>query len=564
MILELTAIAVIGLDYLYHRVFDKKSSPKREPPTLQLPTTEEGAAVPLVFGRVRVRSPVLAWAGSIQFTDVYIEQDGDDAWHWTDEPMKDVPVGADVPNTPSHRVYGIDMLFVAGIPMGAPTHGNSLGGPKLHKVWWGDIELPGAGTLPLFDGSTTFYGANVSRATQFGGPGKGGGLRGAYYWHGGWTDQDFNSPASRIGDQMTAAVSDASLVPGLAKQMCVSFVRMVEDGADPYIDQTYPDVGGSAEAVPYPSQGFVVGEQNSVDAVSFEVSSYGDAVSGVSQHIFSMSAPGVDFGGDADPAEVIYELLTGRFGKLAVSPSLIDTASFLAVSSTLKQEGHGFSRCWDARMQAREMIDEVLEQIDGMLFESPKTGKYKLRLIRPDHDYASLPHITRHNCKAIQNLAISGSANAVNKVRLVYTSREKDYNEESAIAQDMGNVFVQGEEREAVLHYPGITRAELASAVATRELAWRSHSIIKCRALVWREFLDLEPGDAVKVTWSKPDISGLVFRIAGPPYHGTLRDNCIALDLISDNNYQFRSLPPQPPLPHPDIGSGIVLGLGMR
>lgn len=214
-------------------------------------------------------------------------------------------------------------------------------------------------------------------------------------------------------------------------------------------------------------------------------------------------------------------------------------------------------------MPAREMIREVLKQIDGVIFEDTTTGKYKLKLIRSDYSLPDLLHITRRNCRELQNLSIGGPTGAANMVRVVYRNRERGYVDDSAIAQDTANAAGQdGEVREQVLHYPGITHAVLASSVALRELGWLSHDIIKCRALVNREFIDLDPGDAVRLSWTKPDISGIVFRVAGPPHHGKLTDNTIALDLISDPNYQYRSMPPRPPLPHPDIGNGIKPGLG--
>ncbi len=78
---------------------------------------------------------------------------------------------------------------------------------------------------------------------------------------------------------------------------------------------------------------------------------------------------------------------------------------------------------------------------------------------------------------------------------------------------------------------------------------------MKFRALVDRSFVRVNPGDAIKVTWSGPDIAGLVFRVVAPPDRGTLENGTIALDLVQDAAYTYRQIAPLPPgLEHPDVG----------
>jgi hypothetical protein len=520
MLIELgVAGTLYALSYVYHRYIEHTPKPPRDAmPPLQAPTTEAGAAIPLVFGRCRVRQPILAWRGHI-YSDT----------------------GSGPSTYPVHTQYATDMLFVAGIGMGnGATRGSSLSGNKLHNVWWGDRKLEAPAELPIFD-STMRFGQMVTRLDENGVIA----LRGAYYWHGGWTDQSLTSPASRIGDVYGAWKGDSTLVPGLAKQMLVSFTKLPEDSLDPYFDQTVPDVGGSFGAQPNPDNGFVVGQSPSVSTVSFEVSSYGDIVSGVSGHIFSMTNPATDFGGDADPAEVIYDILTGTYGKLGLPTSVIDLVSFKAASQTLKSEGNGYSRCFDSIREAGEYLEEVLEHIDGVIRLNQKTRLIELKLIRPDFSPTSIPTITRKNCSALKQGAMSGWSNIVNKVRVVFPNRELDYEDDSEAAQNPGNVD-GGQVSEEVIHYPGCTRAALAQDLAARELAWRSKPLMKMTAHVDRSFLRVQVGDPVRVNWTKPSISNVVFRVASVN-HGTLEDGEIILGLVQDVNYVWRNSTPQAP-----------------
>lgn len=536
------SVGFLALKWVYHRWIDQPDR-RRKPPgqEIQVPRTDDGAPIPLVFGRCRVRAPVLAWASDPYDADVYVLTSSNQPPLWTTAAL------ASAEARPSHRAYALDMLFIAGIPMGSGVaRGNSLAGPKLHNVWWGDYKLPTPGQLPYFS-SSLFYGQSVSRLDKFGGIGRGGGLRGSYHWFGGWTDQSFTNPASQVGDRLITwgANSFGNGVPGLANMMCVSFTTMPKDSANPYFNTTRPDPGApsSFEAQPLPANGFIFGESPSVDSVSFEVSSYGDRLDDVTgKHIFTMQNETLDFGGDADPVEVIYALLVDKLGKLGHDPSRIDVVSFAKASQTLKSEGHGYSRVIEDASEADGIIQDVLLQIDGVLDENPTTGKIEIRLIRSDFNPATIPVIDRSNCDKLVSGAAGGRSNLINKVKITYENRDKDYAQDSEIAQSPANALGgDGTINEIVIDMPGVKRAPVALQIALRELAARSRPLIKCRAMASAKFLRVMRGDAVRVVWSNPDID-LVFRVANVD-RGTLREGMIALDLIQDTSYVWRGLP---------------------
>ena len=524
-VLELIAGGLIFADFVYHRLKEDEEGTTNFADSITIPQTEEGGPEPYIYGKVRVTRPILAWHNT---PTAYVD---------------------------SGQKYAVSMFFVLGASF---ADGDSTN--RIHRMWQGDIEYglvghgvaipPFAAAVPLeeLDGNGDFEDMNR-------GLGRVGYTRldgtsvrpGAVEFLNGNPNQLLveDVPAAdgaktRVGYQMITATSD--FVANAAK---VTSYRGVLSAFLYNCDET----GAHTR--------FIYGDSPQLGPFNFEASSYKDNAS------YPATGSHARLGEDSNPINVIYDLMVAK-RKLALATSRIDFPSFSRAAEVLAQESHGFSRYWDARIPAREMIREVLRQIDGVIFEDTATGKYKLKLVRSDHNYADLPHITRRNCRELQNLSIGGPTGAVNMVRVVYKNRARGYVDDSVIAQDTANAAGQdGEQREQVLHYPGITHAALASSVAYRELGWRSHDIIKCRALVNREFIDLGPGDAVRLSWTKPDISGTVFRVAGPPHHGKLTDNTIALDLISDNSYQYRSMPPRPPLPHPDIGNGLKPGLGL-
>lgn len=104
--------ALFGLSWAYHRLTDKpKETPVQEREEFAIPITEQGAAIPHVFGRARVRRPILAWS-----TDPEVFGDG----------------------------YSMQMLFSFGV-------GWLDGTQKLHQVWAGDVALEDIGIFPLED-----------------------------------------------------------------------------------------------------------------------------------------------------------------------------------------------------------------------------------------------------------------------------------------------------------------------------------------------------------------------------------------------------------------------------
>lgn len=517
--------AILGLDFIYHRWLQGKPPAERvNAGAVSLPRTDFGGPVPLVFGWTDVKSPYLAFYDTPQSRD-FIDSNGNRLY----------------------RSYSVDMMFVCGIAMGKGyTHGarTTLGAPHLQRVWYGDKLLPSStGGLPNTSGGT-YDGQYVIQQNMLGGPGAGGGLIGAYYWFGGWTDQRFDFPATPIGDAMsakaTAARGDSAMFGGLPNQMCVAFTAQ---GLG-YDAITKADPAPTSIDVILPGTGFYFGEAPNVSAIRVEVQTYGDVVSGVTQHIFSMNNPGVDFGGDADPAEVIYDILVGGvFGKLGLDPSLIDTATFMAASATLKAEGHGYSRSFEAMTTANDMIQDVCRQIDAALGFNAKTGKLTLKLIRNDYNPPDLPVIDASNCSDLKP-DLSFPSGVPNKVKVNYPDRSANYTYLPAAAQNMANAVGQdGVVVESVLQFDGIKNATIAKAVAARELAAVSRSLIKCTATCDRSLLGLNIGDPVRVNWTDPGISGIVFRVASLDA-GSLTDGKLTIGLIQDAYYVYNNLPP--------------------
>src|SRR5262245_57644285 len=62
MWIQVAAGAFLLGQFIYHRWFEEKEHEDVKPREFTIPRTEQGAPVPLIFGKVLVRAPILAWA----------------------------------------------------------------------------------------------------------------------------------------------------------------------------------------------------------------------------------------------------------------------------------------------------------------------------------------------------------------------------------------------------------------------------------------------------------------------------------------------------------------------
>jgi hypothetical protein len=394
--------------------------------------------------------------------------------------------------------YRMNMLFVVGITM-ADGRGSTS---RLHGMWAGDQKASWPNPA---DPETTLF---VS------GPGPIGPL--ATYYDG---NPAQDPGAGQLGTTQVAEGVDIFSIPSYYGYLSI---LLWSSGGVPWNFGTSPGVG----------------------AYSFEASSY--------YQIGDYPAPGVysQIGLDCNPANALWDLLSATLGKLGISTSYLDKPSFQAAAFKLYAEGNGFSRSFEGSQKADEIIQSILRQIDGAIDEDPVTGKLVLTLVRPV-DPATLLHITRDNCDKLTGFSMGGWTGLPSSLRFIWTNRGKDYNDDTIVIHNQGNAVTQGEREEVAVEMRGVCESSNAITLADRESQALFRPIIKCRVFVGREFMRLVRGNAVKLTWSGPDISGVVMRVADVN-RGTIEDGKIALDLISDYFYSARGSVQVPPIEHAD------------
>lgn len=442
------------------------------PQDFDVSRTAEGTPLPMIYGTCRIDSPILVWHGNADFRGI----EGGFAGY----------------------TYGIDLLYVVGVPPYSRDNVDATDrttNTRLRSIWWGDYHFS-RGSQPLLHGQVW----NMGDHDLFGGQGAGGGLNVNVEFFDGRRDQVITSwpsltEGSLIDSRMRFAQVDMTRVPGYRHQVLVAIMGT-----------SLPSSLG-------------IGESPDLPQISFEVEN-------------NVVGLGLGMPDDQNPAWVIYDLITSPIWKMNYRD--VDRDSFVAAAATLEAEKHGYSRVHYQNEEARKIIGDILQQIDGVVFEDPVTGLIKLKLIRTDYNAGTLRVMDVDNTIGRPEVHVSSWSETYNQVEVTFTDRSRGYKQGSARAQKLANITINGNRiRSTTIDLPGVCTAELASKIAARELNALSRPVMSVSARVNRQFFDLMPGDAVKANWPQLGIVNKIFRVAFVDL-GQLGDNAIRVSLVED------------------------------
>lgn len=244
---------------------------------------------------------------------------------------------------------------------------------------------------------------------------------------------------------------------------------------------------------------------------------------------------------DCNPAYFVYELLTDRRFGASISPELIEVDTFEVVAETLHAEGYGISVAIDSARSAGQIIDDIMEVIQGSVITDPETGKLKLRLIRNDYNEEDLPEIGPHNIKNLSDFTRGSLDTAVSEIKLKYTSAENNFEEKTVTAQNLGVRVHKGDIDSKSITMPSVSKRELAGKILQRELSALSVPLASCRVECTRGMAFAEVGDVLKLSWPALGIDKMVMRVTSVNL-GAPGDGAVILTLSQDVFGVFRSI----------------------
>lgn len=247
----------------------------------------------------------------------------------------------------------------------------------------------------------------------------------------------------------------------------------------------------------------------------------------------SLASGGHNINGDANPAEMLFELLTNSDWGMGLNAADVDLASFQACGNTLAGEGAGLSILWDNTQTIEAMIKDICRHVDALIYIDLTTGKYKMLLARNDYDASTLPVFDESNIIALTSFTRGAIDETTNEIRITYTDRAAGFIERTAEDHDPANFFMQGYAVASEDSYPGYTNADNAQRVAARDLKTLSYSLAKHTIRVNRKGNSLHEGSVYRWTWPEDGINEMVMRVLSIKY-GTLDAGTIEINAVED------------------------------
>lgn len=213
---------------------------------------------------------------------------------------------------------------------------------------------------------------------------------------------------------------------------------------------------------------------------------------------------------DANPAHIIYELQTSRDFGAGLSISRIDVESFELAARTLYNEGFGLTMKWVSQGQVKTMILEVLDHINGLVFEDPRTGLVTLKLLRGDYDIESLPTADRTNCSVLSFQR--KTEELVNEVTITFTNGQT-YEDSTVTVQDLAGIAAEGGVVSTSRNYYGVHKPALAKNLGERALRSEGYPLATAEVEFFRKFWDLRPGSVLKLDSPEDSDSLMIMRV---------------------------------------------------
>lgn len=237
--------------------------------------------------------------------------------------------------------------------------------------------------------------------------------------------------------------------------------------------------------------------------------------------------------GDANPAAMLWEILTDSRWGLGIPQTYLNKSAFMAVGAALAAEELGLSMIVDTDAPALEIVDEILRHIDGAIYLDALTGLLSIQIARNDYVIADLPRVTIDNADHF-SLKRRSLEETRNVVKLHYVDRDAAYQERTVTIQDLANIQSRnGDLAIEEFSFPGISNLANATIVANRVLKAVSHTPAEIAIKANRELYALRPGSPFRLTLTPLGITDMPCRI-GQIGTGMLERGGVSFDAVED------------------------------
>jgi len=276
-----------------------------------------------------------------------------------------------------------------------------------------------------------------------------------------------------------------------------------------------------------------IGETNQLRYIRIELQTFDTIANGGLGDRLLLGNDHHFIGQDANPISVAYELyLNVRWGR-GFPASDVSLTSFQAAAETCFTEGIGYTQVIDELTSTGEIQDTLEQHIDGYIGPNPITGQIEVTLARFDYVLANEFQAGESNIVAVKKWSKGDWSETVNRIRLRYSDRDKDWNESHAIELAAGNRIIQGVTVTKELRFQGVHNADVASKIAARTRRGLTKPQASGTIELDRTAYLLRPGGVFSFTSEKVNEDNLPVRVTKVSI-GNVQKNTIIVEVLQD------------------------------
>ena len=249
-------------------------------------------------------------------------------------------------------------------------------------------------------------------------------------------------------------------------------------------------------------------------------------------------------GDDANPAEIIKEIVSNTNWGLAEKAECLDLVALDTLAEKIKEEELGLSVQLTSKETAESIVENICNHINAIRYADPTTALMVHRLIRNEDSDEEMLLVNESNCSKI-TFVRQDWTNTVSEISVSYTDRKAIYETGTLSADDPANIeILNGVKTTKSYDYPYFTTAANALWAAKRVGNEQGYPLATVSLECNRNLSTLRLGDCFLLKFPAYGISDMVFRTTNVDL-SNFEEGTVKIDGIEDvfslakNNFTY-------------------------
>lgn len=209
----------------------------------------------------------------------------------------------------------------------------------------------------------------------------------------------------------------------------------------------------------------------------------------------------------SNPAAAIYDLLVNQAGADQFD---VDTVSFNAAATYWNTKGYGLNLVFDEQKNVYEIIDEILQYVDGVFYIN-SDNHYALKALNPAETYART--ITQNDLKDFSFNRKTWSQ-VPNAFKATYIDDASDYTERGLVTNNPAAYRLIGKKIVQTIDMKAFRKKATVSARLWELMKRESYPASECEFITNLKYASMLPGEIIRITHDDYDLAGADFRIS--------------------------------------------------